>query len=88
MVIVDRDHIKELYSAGDDELSFVEASKQFLQPQYIFQSDFLKYRFHIKPLKVFMSRQVPNAITDIIEEIGAAFDDEMDVGEGTILSTV
>jgi hypothetical protein len=40
--------------------------------------------FHIKALKGVLSKQVPNSITDIIEEIQVAFDDEMDVGEGKI----
>jgi hypothetical protein len=84
LVIVDRDHLKELYRATDEELSFAQATRQALQTDYTLHPEVPQIRFHIKAVKEVMSRQVPNSMTDIVEEIQLAFDDEMDVGEGKI----
>jgi hypothetical protein len=79
---VDRDHFREVYNARDDELSFLEPMKEVLQQDYTLHPEVTQIRYQLKVTKVTMARQIPNAMTDVIEEIQAAFDDEMVVTEG------
>jgi hypothetical protein len=81
---VDRDHFREVRQARDDELSFVEAVKEVLQQDYTLHPEVTQNRYQLKVTKEMMARQVPNAMTDVIDEIQAAFDDEMDLTEGKL----
>lgn len=85
---MDRDHLKELYRASNEELSFAEATRHNLQADYVLHPDVFRIRFHMKALRGVLAKQIPNSITDIIDEIQVAFDDEMDVGEGKISQLV
>jgi hypothetical protein len=84
IVIVDRDHIKEVYTARDDELSNLAALQDILQQDYILHPEVARIRYQLKVIKSMMTRQIPNAMPDVLDEMQAAFDDEMVVTEGEL----
>jgi hypothetical protein len=87
IVVVDRDHIKEVYTARDDELSHLAALTDILQQDYILHPEVTQIRYQLKVTKSMMTRQIPNAMPDVLDEMQAAFDDEMVVTEGELLNS-
>ncbi len=76
-MVVDRDHIKELFSAHDSELNFLEAKLEHLDLRYTFKIDIYD-DWHIDMIRNQLTQKIPALMPDIVDELTAAIGDELD----------
>jgi hypothetical protein len=84
-VVVDRESLKELFSASEDTLSFTDPVSESLQLRYTFQESIAVNHYHVIVTRTELSRHIPELMPDIVDELGAAFEDEISVTNGTSL---
>lgn len=78
LVVVDRDHIKELFSAPDSELNFLEAKLEHLDLRYTFKLD-VHDDWHIDMIRNQLTQKISSLMPDIVDELTAAIGDELDL---------
>jgi hypothetical protein len=73
-----------MYEAPETELSFVTPASDQLELTYTFNSHMAVDHYHALVVKAQLSRHIPALMDDIVDEVGAAFEDEIIMTDGTI----
>lgn len=66
-----------MYDAPETELSFVTPVSDTLELAYTFNSHMAVDHYHALVVKAQLSRHIPAMMDDIVDEVGAAFEDEI-----------
>lgn len=80
-MVVDRDHIKELFDAPEDVLSFSHSAANFLQRKYTMDDPLIR-SFVIDVIKEKLSRNIPVLMDAIIDEVQCAMADQFPLTDG------
>ena len=82
-LVASRSHIKEMFSASEDDLSFAKNIADSLALRYIFQKSVADNQYHAHVIKMELTRHISEMMPDIVDELGAAMDEEIQVNEGS-----
>jgi hypothetical protein len=82
-LVVSRFHLKEMFSASEDDLSFTKNAAEGLELRYTFQKSIAENQYHAHIIRVELTRHISEMMPSIVDELGAAMDDEILVSEGT-----
>ena len=82
-LVASRSHLKELFAASEDDLSFTKNAADVLGLRYIFQKSIAENQYHAHVTKVELTRHISEMMPDIVDELGAAMDEEVQVNEGS-----
>jgi hypothetical protein len=85
IIVLTRDALKELFSASEDELSFVRSSSESVELKYTFHDRMAVDHYHAVVTRMQLSRHIPQMMPDIVDELSRALEDEVAVGDGTQL---
>ena len=77
MIVVDRDHLKELYDAPNSSLNFLEAALEDLDFRYTFSGNMYNL-YHIPVIRNQLTRGMTKFIPATAEEMEGAFRDNID----------
>ena len=72
-----------MFSASEDDLSFTKNVADGLELRYIFQKNIAENQYHAHVIRVELTRHIAEIMPDIVDELGAAMDDEIQVNEGS-----
>jgi hypothetical protein len=78
-VVVPRKHLKELYSAPEEHISFATAITESLQLEHTFQKNIAVNHYHTIVVKAELTRHISEKMSDIVDELGAAMEDEIPI---------
>lgn len=84
-VIVPRDVLKEIFDAPEDTLSFHGSSREQLQLKHTMGRSLVDNNYHVAVIKAELTRHISVKMPDIVDELNAAFKDELSVGHGTLI---
>jgi hypothetical protein len=84
VVVVDRQHIKELFSAPSSSLGFFEAALEDIDFRYTLPGN-LSNLYHVKVIRIQLTQNIAALLPEMAEELDSVFD-EFDSGmsRGTI----
>ena len=85
-VVVPRQHLKEMFSAPEDQLSLKVHSAESLALPYTFQRSVAEDDYHTTVVRTELSRRIPELMPEIVDELGAAISDEIPLTDGTASS--
>lgn len=77
LVVIDRDHVKELFSAPDADLNFLEAKLEHLDLRYTFKLN-VHDDWHIDMIRNQLTQKIPELMPQMVDELTAAFHDELE----------
>jgi hypothetical protein len=77
LVVVDRAHVKELFSAPDTELNFLEAKLEHLDFRYVFNIN-VRDDWHIDIIRNQLTQKLSALMPVIVDELTATFSDELE----------
>jgi hypothetical protein len=86
-LVASRSHLKEMFSASEDDLSFAKDVADSLELRYIFQKSIAENHYHAHITKVELTRHISEMMPGIVDELGAAMDEEIQVNEGSTFSS-
>jgi hypothetical protein len=78
-VVVPHKHLKELYSAPEEHLSFTKPVAESLELEYTFKKNIAVNQYHAIVVKTELTRHIPEKMEDIVDELGAAMEDEIPI---------
>ena len=84
-IVIDRGHLKELFDAPEENLSFVKAAGDSLELKYTFNNEMARDHCHSIVTRAQLSRHLPELMPAIVDELTSAFDDEFVIGDGTAI---
>jgi hypothetical protein len=87
-VMVGRDSLKELADAPEDTLSFEEYASKIIQSRYTFNENIATNHYHAVVIRSTISPKIGILMPDIVDEMSAAFDDELRVGNGVAFNNL
>jgi hypothetical protein len=73
-----------MFSASENDLSFTKTAADSLELRYIFQKSIAENQYHAHVTKMELTRHISEMMPDIVDELGAAMDEEIQVNEGSI----
>ena len=84
LIVVDRDHIKEILEAPATHLDLMEALVQFMDFRYLFRGNVYDL-YHGRVARNQLTQSLAALIPHIVDELTAALGDEIDtlLGNGT-----
>jgi hypothetical protein len=82
-LVVSRSHLKEMFSASEDDLSFTKNVVDGLEIRYTFQKNIAENQYHAHVIKMELTRHISELMPDIVDELGVAMDDEIQVNGGS-----
>ena len=82
-VVASRSHLKEMFLASENDLSFTKNIADRLGLRYIFQKSIAENHYHAHVAKVELTRHISEMMPDIVNELCAAMDEEIQVNEGS-----
>ena len=77
MIVVDRDHLKEVFDAPNSSLSFFEAALEDLDFRYTFRGNSYNL-YHVPVIRNQLTRGISTFMPAVAEEIKSAFGDDID----------
>jgi hypothetical protein len=77
LIVVDRDHLRELFEAPDSSLNFFEAALEDLDFRYTFQGNSYNL-YHVPVIRNQLTRGISTFMPAMAEEIKCAFGDDID----------
>jgi hypothetical protein len=86
LVVVDRDHVKELSDAPENVFSFSLSASQFLQRKYTMGDDTVR-NYSVGVVKEKLSRNIPALMDDIVDEVQAGLENQIPLTDGTSPTT-
>jgi len=81
-VVVDQDHVKELVDAPEDKISFHTSAKEQVQLKYTFGESLANDDHHAHIIRTKLTRKIGDLMPDMVDELSAAFEEELTVGDG------
>lgn len=87
-VVVPRQHLKEMFSAPEDLLSFTTPVVESLAAQYTFQKSVAYNQYHALVVKAELTRHIPQLMPDIVEELEEAISDQIPLTDGTFFQSM
>jgi len=84
-VVVPREHLKEMFSAPEDQLSFSTPIVDGLAIPYTFQNSVAYNQYHALVVKAELTRHLPELMPDIVDELEAAISDQIPLTDGIFL---
>jgi len=87
MIVIDRDHAKELFDAPEDHISFSESFNEGFGLHYLFHGD-PRDDYHIRIIRNQLTRKMSSFTSALVDELNEAFaaEFEQDMTAGTNLS--
>jgi hypothetical protein len=80
--VASREHLKDLFSAPEEDMSMSHPVADFLQFRYTFQESIAVDQYHAHVTRVELTRHIPELMPAIVEELGAALDEEIPLTDG------
>ena len=80
-----REHLKQLFAAPEEHLSFIQSITERMQVRYTFDESITLNQYHIPIVRMELTRHIPELIFEIMDELGPALDDEIPSTNGTQL---
>ncbi|KAF5327947.1 hypothetical protein D9758_016776 [Tetrapyrgos nigripes] len=77
VVATGTDLLNDIRKAGDDELSFDEATDDLIQARYTVGPELLKSRYHLNVVRGSLTRSIQSTFAEVRDEIQEAFQDEV-----------
>src|SRR5438045_4179227 len=77
MVIVDRDHLNELFKANETDLSFLPAAMEDADFRCTFTADMFDTT-HTRAIKLNLNQNLSMLLPEMVDELEAAVKDEFD----------
>ena len=84
MVVVNRGLLKEYFDTPDDTLSFLKATADYLQVEYIYHSNMTKDSYHLPLIRHKLTQNIDATMPGMVEEMEATFKDEFPQTDGNI----
>lgn len=81
-IVADPQHLREFYSAPEDDLSLPSVLVNILQLQYTFGKNVAINDYHVSTARMQLSRHISELMPDIVDELEAALNDEIVVMDG------
>lgn len=78
VIILDRDHLKEVFDTRDKDLSLIEATLEDGDFRYTFQAD-VHSIYHINVIRNQLTRNISALMPEIVDELNAVLGEELDV---------
>lgn len=83
-VVVPREHLKEMFSAPEDQLSFTAPTVDGLAIPYTFQNSIAYNQYHALIVKSELTRHLAELMPDIVDELEAAISDHIPLTDGIL----
>ena len=84
-VVAGREHLKQLFAAPEEDLSIAHSVGDRMQIRYTFDESITLNQYHVAVVRAQFTRHIPDMMSDIVEELGLALDDEIPLTDGTQL---
>jgi hypothetical protein len=82
MILVDRSHLKEIFTADEDDMDFLSGAVEDADFSHSFRTSVFQ-KVHSRAIRVNLNHNIPAAIPEIVEELHAIFKEEFEsIGEG------
>jgi hypothetical protein len=82
MVVVNRGLLKEYFDAPEDTLSFLKATADYLQVEYIYHDNMRKDDYHLPVVRQKLTQNIAVMMPDVVDEIESCFNDEFPMSDG------
>ena len=87
-IVVPRVHLKELYSAPEDIVSFNAPVVESLAARYTFQDSVADNQYHAGVVRTDLNRHLPEIMLEILDEVQAAIADHIPLTDGIMILKV
>lgn len=81
VVVLNRNHVNDIVSASDKELSFHAAIEDYVRPAYTFGPQITHDAYHYSIMKSQLTHNLSAILPDVADEIAAALDEIVDLTE-------
>lgn len=83
-MVIDKTHLKELFDAPEQQVSFISNASRSLQIKYTLNKEMEYDHYHAVVTKMQLSRHIPELMPAIVDELVASFTDSFnDIGSGS-----
>jgi hypothetical protein len=86
VVTANRDRLKETFDASEEDMSFSTRLNEFLELGYTFNWNTVMDHYHVDVIRLNLSRRIGALMTEIVDEVEAAMDDEIIMTDGIFLT--
>ena len=86
-VVLNRAHLKEALDASEEDISAYKASVDALEAKYTFRPNVFTNNYHALVVREQFNRHMTEILPDMVDEIGAAFEDEFKIDDGHSLTS-
>jgi hypothetical protein len=77
LLVVDHDHLKEIFEAPNEEINFLEGLFGDTDFRYTFYGD-VHNEYHVRVIRNQLTQNIASLIPDVVDELNAALEDEID----------
>jgi len=77
LLVVDHDHLKEVFEAPNDEINFLEGLFGDTDFRHTFYGD-VHNEYHVRVVRNQLTQNIASLIPDIVDELSVALADELD----------
>lgn len=81
-----REHLKQLFTAPEEDLSLAHSVEDRMQIRYTFDESITLNQYHVPIVRTELTRNIPMKMVQLVDELGLALDDEIPLTDGTHLS--
>lgn len=82
MILVDRSHLKEIFTADEKDMDFLAGAVEDADFSHSFKASVFQ-KVHLRAIRVNLNHNIPASIPEIADELHAIFKEELGfVGEG------
>ena len=79
-----REHLKQLFAAPEEDLSLTHSIGDRMQLRYTFDQSIILNQYHIPIVRTQLTRHITEEMSEIVDELGSALDDEIPLTNGNI----
>ena len=80
-----REHLKQLFAAPEEHLSFIQSITERMQVRYTFDESIARNPYHVPIVRRKFTQDLPEIIFDIVDELESALDNAIPATNGTQL---
>jgi hypothetical protein len=77
VVVMDRDHLKEVFEATDADLNFTEATLEHTDVRYTFRGN-IYHAWHVPIVRNQLTQNLPALIPEMVDEMTSCIADEFE----------
>jgi hypothetical protein len=82
-IVVGREHLKQMFAAPEKDLSLAHSIGDRMQIRYTFDESITLNQYHVPIVRTELTRHIPEMMSEIMDELGSALDDEIPPTNGT-----